>query len=201
MKFDFKPLVLAALAASFACAAGAQQAPLAPPMTEGAAQQPQQQQQQQAQPSQDRGMRGADPAARTDRRVQHMQVRIAQHLAGLKVKLNLTPAQQNAWDAFSSSVTPTREQLLRMTEMRQEMRSMTTPERIDRMRALRAERSAAMDQRFDATKRFYAHLSPEQQKTFDANALPRHGRHHGGRHHGGGHEMGHAGDAERHGNN
>ncbi len=50
---------------------------------------------------------------------------------------------------------------------RQAMQKLTTPERIDRMRALRAQRDAAMDARADAIKTFYAQLQPEQQKTFD----------------------------------
>jgi hypothetical protein len=47
------------------------------------------------------------------------------------------------------------------------MQKLTTPERIDRMRAQRAQRDAAMDARSDAVKAFYAQLQPEQQKTFD----------------------------------
>ncbi len=183
MKFDVKPLLIAALGASFAFAANAQPAPagssmptpLSPPLTEGAPlqqMQPQSQMQQMQQPP----MHGADAVTRTERHVEHMQVRIAEHLAGLKVKLDLTPAQQGAWQAFDSAATPSREQLTRMVQMRASMRSMTTPERIDRLREVRSERAAAMDRVFDATRQFYAQLSPEQQKTFDQNALPRHGQ-------------------------
>ncbi len=39
------------------------------------------------------------------------------------------------------------------------------------MKALRAERNARMDQRADATKTFYAALTPEQKKTFDESTL------------------------------
>ena len=75
---------------------------------------------------------------------------------------------------------------------RQDMDKLTTPERIDRMRALRAQHAAEADRRGEATKAFYAALTPEQQKTFDAQAHRGHrmggmkggeGRHHGG--HGG----------------
>jgi Spy/CpxP family protein refolding chaperone len=55
---------------------------------------------------------------------------------------------------------------------RAEMDKLTTPERLDKMRAMHKERmatmEAAMDKRADATKTFYAVLSPEQKKTFDA---------------------------------
>jgi periplasmic protein CpxP/Spy len=64
------------------------------------------------------------------------------------------------------------------------MDKLTTPQRIDKMREMRTQRMAAMDKRMDATKTFYAALSPEQQKTFDAEHKMRGGRH-GGGHHGG----------------
>jgi protein CpxP len=58
------------------------------------------------------------------------------------------------------------------------------------MRAQRqAERNAAMDKRGEATKTFYAALSPDQQKTFDAEHL-RHGRHGGPEGHRGGPQKG-----------
>src|SRR3989344_476109 len=58
---------------------------------------------------------------------------------------------------------------------RQNMDKLTPPERIDRMRAMRAQHAAEADRRGEATKAFYAALTPEQQKTFDAQA------HHGHR--------------------
>ena len=48
------------------------------------------------------------------------------------------------------------------------MEKLTTPERIDQMQALHAQREAEMKKRGDATKTFYAGLTPEQKKTFDA---------------------------------
>ena len=48
------------------------------------------------------------------------------------------------------------------------MEKRTTPERIDRMRARRAQHAAEADRRGEATKTFYAALTPEQQKTFDS---------------------------------
>jgi Spy/CpxP family protein refolding chaperone len=48
---------------------------------------------------------------------------------------------------------------------------------------MRTARMAEMDKRADATKTFYAALSPEQKKVFDAEtARGRHG-HHGMHHH------------------
>ncbi|MNY56077.1 hypothetical protein D3C86_1921190 [compost metagenome] len=53
------------------------------------------------------------------------------------------------------------------------------------MQQQRAERNAQADRRGEATKAFYATLTPAQQKTFDAQTL-RHGKRHGhhGKHHG-----------------
>jgi hypothetical protein len=51
---------------------------------------------------------------------------------------------------------------------RAEFQRLNTPERIDRMRALRAARNADMDKRLDATKTFYASLNTEQKAVFDA---------------------------------
>ena len=50
--------------------------------------------------------------------------------------------------------------------------ALTTPERLDRMAAFMAkrtaERQAAFQRRADAVKRFYAVLGPEQKRAFDA---------------------------------
>ncbi len=72
------------------------------------------------------------------------------------------------------------------------MAQLTTPERIDRMRALRAQHNAEADRRDDATKTFYAALTPAQQKVFDAEHVGMHGPRHKGMH-------GDNGPARRHG--
>jgi periplasmic protein CpxP/Spy len=119
-----------------------------------------------------------------------MQAFMAKRQAGLKAKLKITPAQEGAWTSFTSAMQapaharPTPGQ-------RAELDKLGTPERIDRMRAMRTQRmtemSAAMDKRGDATKALYAALSPEQQKVFDAE-MKNHRAHHGnggpGRHEG-----------------
>ena len=122
-----------------------------------------------------------DPARMEEFRAR-MQERMAKRLGELKQKLQITSAQEGAWTAWTSAVTPTRMQ----RPDRAEFASLTTPERIDRMRAHRAQRNADMDKRMDATKTFYAALSAEQKKTFDAEGMRfmrggkgGHGRHHG----------------------
>ncbi len=123
-----------------------------------------------------------------EQRQQARQQRHAQKAAALKQKLALTPNQENAWASFQQAMEPAGQ--ARAHGQRPDWKQLTTPERIDRMRELRAQRMAEQDRRGDATKAFYAALQPEQQKTFDAEAMRmmgqfgRKGGHHGGMRHG-----------------
>ena len=100
---------------------------------------------------------------------------MAQRAEAFKRKLQLTPEQEPAWNSFLQSMKPDADARKARLDW-QGMDQLTTPERIDRMQAMQTERQAAMRQRGDATKAFYAQLTPEQQKTFDTATL-RHGRH------------------------
>ncbi|MDB5872738.1 MAG: hypothetical protein JWQ07_2180 [Ramlibacter sp.] len=100
-----------------------------------------------------------------------MQERIARRQADLKQKLQITPAQEGAWTAYTASMKPPANM---QRPNRAEFEKLTTPERIDRMRAMRAARAAEMDKRADATKTFYAALSPDQKKVFDTQAARGH---------------------------
>ena len=95
------------------------------------------------------------------------QARMAQRANAFKAQLKLTPEQEPAWTAFMAAMQPA-QRTARLDPADMEKR--TTPERIDRMRALRAQHAAEADRRGEATKAFYATLTPEQQKTFDAQA-------------------------------
>ncbi|QIL82599.1 Spy/CpxP family protein refolding chaperone [Diaphorobacter sp. HDW4A] len=94
------------------------------------------------------------------------QERMAKHAEAFKQKLKITADQEPAWNAFQASMHPKdRPDHARLDP--KEMDKLTTPERIDRMRAMHAQRSAEMDRRGEAVKTFYATLKPEQQKVFD----------------------------------
>ncbi|MFN7858076.1 MAG: Spy/CpxP family protein refolding chaperone, partial [Acidovorax sp.] len=160
---------LAALAASLALPALAQQQPTSAPAATPDSQ---------TQPQHRMGQRpGADPRDGEQQRRAHM----AKRMGELKQQLKLTPAQEPAWTSFTAAMQPgERKALLDHSNMDK----LTTPERIDRMRALRSQRAAEADRRGEAAKVFYAALTPVQQKTFDAQALEaRHQRlhrfHHG----------------------
>jgi protein CpxP len=120
-----------------------------------------------------------------------MEQRMAQKLGELKQKLAITPAQEASWNAWTAALKPTPHQ----RPDRAEFAQLNTPERIDRMRALRAERNAEMDKRMDATKAFYATLGAEQKKVFDSESARFMGGRHGGGH---GHGQGH-GEGQRRG--
>lgn len=111
------------------------------------------------------GAPGRDPARAEQFRAK-MEQRIAERLAELKQKLAITPAQEGSWSAWTAAMKPAPHQ----RRDRADFQSLNTPERIDRMRALRAERNAQMDQRMDATKTFYATLNAEQKKVFDSES-------------------------------
>ncbi len=122
-----------------------------------------------------------------------MQAWMAKRQADMKAKLKITPAQEGAWTSFTAAMQPPARMMGQRPglDQRAELGKLTTPERIDKMRAMRTQRmtemNAEMDKRGEATKAFYAALSPEQQKTFDAEHQKmgqREGRgHHGGMHH------------------
>ncbi|MBA2960580.1 MULTISPECIES: Spy/CpxP family protein refolding chaperone [Ramlibacter] len=126
---------------------------------------------------------GAAPAPNGRHDPARMAERVNKHLADLKQKLQLTPTQEPAWTSFSNAMQPAAGA---PRPDRQALANLSTPDRLDQMRALRNQRNAEMDRRADATKAFYAQLSAEQKKTFDAEtARLFQGRGgHGGRHHG-----------------
>jgi protein CpxP len=168
MKLATRQLFIAGLLAAAGLAATAQTAPVAP------AQGPQ------TMPAHE-GRGRMDPAKMQER----MQERMAKRMAMLKQKLNITLAQEGAWNTFTAALKPT----LMQRPSRAEFDKLSTPERIDRMRAMRTARTAEADKRGEATKTFYTALSAEQKKAFDEissrfmrDGKGRHGRHHGGHH-------------------
>jgi len=106
----------------------------------------------------------------------------AKHLSELKEKLKLAPEQEAAWNAFTSASQPGARQMgVDRQAMRSEFEKLNTPQRLDKMLAMSELRRAKMLERTQATKAFYAQLSPEQQSVFDAGTMP--DRHRGHDHH------------------
>lgn len=169
MTFAPKRLLLAGLIATFAAAAMAQTPPT--PAPDG-------------KPGMQHRMGKHDPA--------QMKEFMAKRQAELKQKLAITPAQEGAWTAWTAALQPGATRPERPN--REEMAKLTTPQRIEQMRAQRAQRQSLMDKRADATNTFYAALSADQKKVFDAETV----RFAGGGRHGGGHGGGHGGHGMQH---
>jgi protein CpxP len=151
MKSVFKPILLAGLLASVSALSLAQPAAGPGPGAGGP-----------GGPGPNSEMRG------------RMQERMGQRVADIKAKLKLTPEQESAWNTYLSAMKPPADA---KWPDRAEIDKLTTPERLDKMRELRKQRDAQMDKRDEATRTFYATLSAEQKKIFDANtARPFHNR-------------------------
>lgn len=119
--------------------------------------------QQPPRPPMDGGPRGEmhprlSPEERAERRAEY-----------LRTTLQLRPDQEGALrtylDAGKRAAPSDRGE---MRAARREMAQMTTPERLDRMVERMRDRQARFEAHAMATKRFYAALSPSQQKAFDA---------------------------------
>lgn len=102
-----------------------------------------------------------------------MAERHQQRLDQLKTRLQLSPQQESAWLAYVARVTPDRHSSEPLAgDARADWAALTTPERIERMKAWQVQRQAAQQQRMDATLSFYAILSPAQQQVFDQATAP-----------------------------
>jgi periplasmic protein CpxP/Spy len=113
------------------------------------------------------GEHGRMNPARMEQRRARMEQRMARRMDELKRVLQITPQQEGAWTTWTAALKPTQ----RQRPDRAEFARLTTPERIDRMRALRAQRNAQVDQRLEATKAFYGALSAEQKRLFVAEGM------------------------------
>lgn len=126
------------------------------------------------------------PQARPEQMREHMRERSTErhtrHLTELKAKLKLDAGQESAWKTFADAMQPPAAPPVRFD--RAAMEKLTTPERIDQMQALHAQREADMKKRGDATKAFYAGLNTEQKKTFDLETARHMHQGAGMRHHG-----------------
>ena len=129
LKSSIRPLVLLSLMAGAGFPSYAQTAPAQPKANHGM-------------------MHERDPAKR--------QEMMAKRQAELKAQLQLTAAQEPAWNTFIASMKPAVDR----TALRAEMEKLSDAERRDKMTALRAQREAKVGA-------FYAVLSADQRRVFD----------------------------------
>lgn len=116
------------------------------------------------------GMDGMGQGPRAEQMQGKMAERMKEHMAkrqaDLKAKLKLTPEQEGAWTQFTTAMQPPAQGPKRPDPA--EMAKLTTPQRMEKMQAMKAERDAEMTKRMNAVMTFYSALTPEQQKVFDA---------------------------------
>jgi periplasmic protein CpxP/Spy len=123
------------------------------------------------------GQRGQGPQAgdakqweaRRAERMEQMVKRHAEHQTQLKSALKITASQEAAWNAYVAGTAPN-PPANAPGMAREDWSKLSTPQRLDKMQAFRAERDAAMAKRIETVKTFYAALTPEQQKVFDTQA-------------------------------
>ena len=109
---------------------------------------------------QGRGMGRMDHAQMAERMKANMERR---HTA-LHHKLKLTAEQEPAWKEFIAGAKPP---MMGPQMNRADMMKLSAPERMEKMMAHMKARQDHMATRLEALKKFYAVLTPEQQKIFD----------------------------------
>ncbi|MFI4936151.1 MAG: Spy/CpxP family protein refolding chaperone [Caulobacterales bacterium] len=125
-----------------------------------------------------------DPAAHAAHRAQR-----------LREVLQLRSDQEDALSAYLAAIKPPQGMGEHMRQQHDADQHLTAPERMDQMLGRLDRMRALLATRAEATKRFYADLSPAQQKAFDAMG-PMGGGH---RHGEGGGRMGQDRDGDEHG--
>lgn len=125
------------------------------------------------------GMGGATLAAQAhEGRDQHaatmeqMQAKRAEHMAQRQARLHellkLTAAQEPAWAAYRAALKPA---AMGARGERAKWAALPAPERMEHAIAMAKQHVAAMETRLEALRTFYAVLTPEQKKVFDANTM------------------------------
>jgi len=122
-------------------------------------------------------MAGKGPGAGVDR-----AARAESHLAAMKSQLQITPAQEGAWQLFA---TKAKEQAASMQAFHAQMQTSTAnaAERMTQRTAAMQQRAVLMTAKSDAFVALYATLSPEQKAIADQSfgQMGGRGKHHGRR--------------------
>lgn len=91
-------------------------------------------------------------------------------------QLQLTPSQNAAWTTYTAAIKPA---VRGERPARGEWKTLPAPQRMEKRIDMARQHIARMETRLAALNAFYAVLTPEQKKVFDANSMSRrHMRHH-----------------------
>ncbi len=94
----------------------------------------------------------------------------------LSAILHLRPDQQGAYASYKATSQPSPDQVSQMRAARQNLASLPTPARLDRIAAVLRLQMDVFQRNAAATRAFYGQLSPDQQRTFDQVTAPPTGR-------------------------
>ena len=91
----------------------------------------------------------------------------------LPALLHLKPEQESAWRAYQAASQPRQDEIGRMQAASpQALAGLPTPQRLDRIGTFLTLQTQMFHRAAEATRAFYAQLSPEQQRTFDQVTAP-----------------------------
>ena len=93
---------------------------------------------------------------------------LAKRQAALHDALKLSAAQEPAWRSFIAAAQPAAHPA---PDGHGAWKELPAPQRLEKAIELSKQHTAMMEERLGALKAFYAVLTPEQQKVFDANAM------------------------------
>jgi protein CpxP len=119
------------------------------------------------------------PRAGHEQRHAQWGERAAQHQQKLREQLKLTPSQDSAFAVYTAAAKPAARG---ERTARADWKTMPAPERMEKRIDMAKQHVAMMESRLAALNTFYAVLTPEQKKVFDANSMGGHGGRHA-RHH------------------
>lgn len=100
--------------------------------------------------------------------------RAAEHQQKLREQLKLTPSQDAAWATFAAAIEPAARG---ERPAHADWKSMPAPQRMEQRIEMARQHVTRMETRLAALNTFYAVLTPEQKKVFDANSMGHGGRH------------------------
>ena len=101
---------------------------------------------------------------RQEMMAKHMGERMGERQDKLKTALQLKPHQEAAWNAYATARQPAKPM---ERPDPQAWSRLNTPQRLDKLQALQAEREAQRQRVAEATRQLYAGLNADQQKVFD----------------------------------
>ncbi len=96
----------------------------------------------------------------------------AQQIEALHRALNLTPLQESAWRVYRATADAPNTAQQRRSAAAAMFAQIDAPRRMDLVEAEMRQELADLQRQSQALKAFYARLSPQQQRIFDAKTLP-----------------------------